>query len=276
MARSARRALALLALHALTGQAAHAQDASQVPPRAAEAVNALQSESWRAIEAGLDVLEVSSALGTRLTALRLKDEAFRFAVLQADKAGGITARSGVEQSEAVLAVNGGFFAARSDGKLVPVGMLIDDGQARSQAWKDSGGYLTIDDKGRADILLTAAGPPDDAREAIQSRPVLIEPGGKWAMRTNTLDQERRTLFCRLDDGTSLLLVVSGQGLSLYEAGWILRGPRWGGFFDCDAAIALDGGSSTQLTIDGEWDLRVDPLLPVQNLLTVQRREAQSQ
>ena len=39
VARSARRALALLALHALTGQAAHAQDASQVPPRAAEAVN---------------------------------------------------------------------------------------------------------------------------------------------------------------------------------------------------------------------------------------------
>ena len=255
---------------------AAAQSLTQIPPRTLEAVNSLQESVWRQLSPGLEVMEVATALGTRLVALRIANSQYRFNVVQQEEEKGERVRSVVRRLDAVLAVNGGFFASSAQGRLTPVGMLVDDGKAQAAAWSHSGGFLALDGEGMPDITLSVDGLPEAAFEAIQSRPVILEPGGKWAMNTNGNDPERRTIFCRLNEETSLILLVSGQGLSLYEAGWLLRSASWGGFFDCDSAIALDGGSSTQLTISGEWDLRVDALVRVQNFLVVQRREAETQ
>lgn len=260
----------------LSAEQVPAQSLSQVPARTLEAVNALQENAWRQLAQGLDVLEVSTALGTRLTALRIDNSRYRFDVVQQQEESGERARSVVRRLDAVLAVNGGFFASSASGRLRPVGMLIDDGERLSSAWPQSGGFLAFNRDGQPSMSLSQAGPPEDTFEAIQSRPVILEQGGKWAMNTNGNDPERRTIFCQLDRENSLILVVSGQGLSLYEAGWLLRSPSWGGYFDCDWAIALDGGSSTQLTIANEWDLRVDALLGVQNFLVVQGRNPKTQ
>lgn len=268
--------LALAAWNWSSGTPATAQSLSQIPPRTSEAVGSLKESVWRQLSPGLEVMEVATALGTRLVALRIANAGYRFNVVQQEGEKGEKVRSVVRRLDAVLAVNGGFFASSAQGRLTPVGMLVDDGEAQAAAWPHSGGFLAFDAEGMPDITLSADGPPEAAFEAIQSRPVILEPGGKWAMNTNGNDPERRTIFCRLDEETSLILLVSGQGLSLYEAGWLLRSPSWGGFFDCDSAIALDGGSSTQLTISGEWDLRVDALVGVQNFLVVQRREAETQ
>ena len=70
----------------------------------------------------------------------------------------------------------------------------------------------------------------------------------------------------------LIVLVSGQGLSLFEAGWLLRGENWGGWFDCDSAIALDGGGSTQLYVADHPEMTIEGATPVQNALVVKRKQ----
>jgi exopolysaccharide biosynthesis protein len=250
---------------------ASAQDISERPARTSEAVNALKNSEWRELEEGLSLLQASTALGTRLTVLKIDSDHFRFSVEQQNLPEGERADDVIERSEALLVVNGGFFRIRKDNGLFPVGLLMDDGEAISSPWLSSGGFVSISADGNIAISESETGVPNNVREAIQSRPVLIAPGGKWAMRTNANLQERRTLLCLLGDGSIILMVVSGGGLSLYEAGWLLRGTARGGLMGCDAAIALDGGGSTQLSVRGHPGLDVTGFSPVQNFLAVSRR-----
>ena len=250
---------------------AHAQDATSRPPRAEEAVAALQRASWEQLEEGLSLHQAVTALGTRLTTLKISPRLFRFSIEQQETPMGERAGAVLRRTGGVVAVNGGFFGQKADGQLYPVGELIDDGTSVSGSWSSVGGYLALNDDGVPDITLSSEGAPEWAREAVQTRPVLIEAGGRWAMRTNGTELERRSLFCVLGDGDLLLMVVSGGGLTLYEAGWVLRAANWGGHYGCEKAIALDGGGSTQLKVRGQSQLDVTGLTPVQNLLVVHRR-----
>jgi hypothetical protein len=248
-----------------------AQDASMRPPHASEVVGELERASWETVSDDLSLLEVSTALGTRITALRFNLEAYSLAIEQQQKPKGERASRVIERLGAEVVVNGGFFSIGPDEELKPVGMLILDGEARSTAWTRDGGFLALNLEGIPSITLSKEGPPMWAANAIQSKPVLIEPGGKWAMNTNGTDLEARTLFCLLPGKEAALVLVHGGGLTLFEAGWMLRAKKWGGYFGCDSAIALDGGSSTQLSVGGRPDLKISGLSKVQNFVVVKRR-----
>lgn len=250
------------------------QGVAQRPPLATEAVSSLGQSSWEQLAEGIDTIAAATALGTRITALRIDLELYRFEVLRQSGANGERASTMADREGATAAVNGGFFA-NANGVLFPVGMLMDDGVKLSQPWSATGGYLVLPGSAGGEtprIMPSREGLPEWAHEAIQSRPLIIEPGRRWAMRTNDGNQERRTLVCMLDDGKALIMLVTGGGLSLFEAGWILREPRWGGFFDCDAALALDGGSSTQLHVADRPDLAIEGLTRVDNALGVFPRD----
>lgn len=249
---------------------AKAQGIAGRPARSAEAAAALTEAEWREIEPGLSALRATTALGTRLTALRISPERFAFSVHQQRKEGGERVESIAKRADAVVAVNGGFFSVSDDGKLQPVGLLKDDGEVLTPAWQRDGGFLAIR-KGRPFIRPTRKGMPGVAEEILQSKPVLIEPGKRWSMRVNRPNQEKRSLVCLLPDGDVVLFVVNGGGLSLFEAGWLFRSRSWGGYFDCDSAIALDGGGSTQLYVSGAEDYSIAGETPVQNALVITRR-----
>ncbi|MCU0789818.1 MAG: phosphodiester glycosidase family protein, partial [Nitratireductor sp.] len=173
---------------------------------------------------------------------------------------------------ALIAVNGGFFGERTEGKgLYPVGLLRIGGKIRSPNWRTAGGYILFGEKG-VSIAASSAEVPDEPKTILQSKPLMIEPGGKWAMNTNQALWRPRTLLCTLDGGVAVLVVLSGSGMSLYEAGWLMRPAGVGGTFGCDAALALDGGGSTQLWVEGRDDLSVRGETPVHNSLVVRRRE----
>ena len=264
--------IGMIVLLNLSGQA-FAQSSAERPTRASEAVEALESSEWVRFEDGLSHLRVVTALGTRLSAFKVSHKEFKFSVVTQNDPGGERIRSMVERNQATLGVNGGFFGIKPDnGELFPVGLLIDDGLAQSSAWSKIGGYLAFTQDGTPQILPTSSGVPKWAKEAIQSKPVLIEPGGLWAMNTNHGDAEDRTIVCSLSDDESLILTVTGGGLTLFEAGWLLRSKAWGGFFDCDSAIALDGGGSTQFFFSDRSDLTITGLTPVHNGLLVTRRK----
>lgn len=242
--------------------------AEEVPPRTADMAQALAGEQWSQLAPGLDFIRADSKSGTRVTAFEVSanDFSIRIAV-QADPDGErVDAFGG--RDDALLAINGGFFGEKEPGKgLYPVGLLRAGERNLSAAWTKAGGYLAISADG-FDLRPTGAGVPDGFEQLLQSKPMLIEPGGKWAMNTNSQLQRWRSLLCLKPDGNLVIALVAGFGLSLFEAGWLMRGTQEGGYFGCDSALALDGGGSSQLWVRDRSDLSARGETPVHNAVVV--------
>lgn len=247
-----------------------AQDNSNRPARASEVVNALELTDWKPLESGIDYLSINTALGVLVKAFKIDQNEFEFLVEQQNKNEGETAASFAKRLNAKIVVNGGFFARKASGALVPVGLLRDNGKYFSKAWRNVGGYLLFKD-GRGEILPTRTKIDENANEVIQSKPVIIEPNGIWALNNNLGLLKNRTIVCLKKDSSVIIVTIAGSGLSLFEAGWMMRHEKWGGWFDCDAAIALDGGGSTQLYVAGHNSLNIEGNTPVQNALIVKKR-----
>jgi len=268
-----RLALACLAgTVALLSQAiALANDIGFAPSRSQAMHEALEQQNWRQIADGLSVIQANDRLGNGLAAYRIDASKLSFHIALADSRTGSYARETGEREGAVLVVNAGFFAATEQGTLYPVGYLRKDGNRLAKGWENAGGVLSIHD---GDIALTPSGNgiPQTEDDTLQSKPMLVEPGGKWAMRSNAGTGKRRTILCQMEDGSHILTVVSRGGLTLFEAGWLMRAKNVGGYFNCDAALALDGGRSTQSWVLGQNDLSLAGIVPVHNFLVVRRRE----
>ena len=216
------------------------------------------------------MLRATTETGLVLTAHEIQQKHFRFSIaLQSDPGGERVGSAGNDRA-AIMAVNGGFFATTEEGNLSPVGYLRINGERLSTGWRNAGGFISFND-GRISLSPVAAGIPKGRVDVLQSKPMMIEPGGIWAMRTNQGKLKRRMLLCTKDDGVVVLIIISRVGMSLYEAGWLMREREVGGYFDCDSALALDGGRSTQAYFEGRPDLSLSGFTPVQNFLVVNRR-----
>jgi hypothetical protein len=247
------------------------QETPETPLRTAELATAIEGARFEEVEPGLSVLSARSRLGTALSVFRIDQERFRFAVAVQDNPDGERVEAFAGRSGAVLAVNGGFFGEKEFRKdLYPVGLLRIDGKDLSANWKTTGGYLLLHPD-RLEIAPSTPKAPAKPAMILQSKPLIIEPGGKWSMNTNQEIVRPRTILCTLAGGEIMLFVFSGSGLSLYEAGWLLRSKDGGGVFGCDAALAMDGGGSTQLHIPARRDLSVTGETAVQNALLLLRR-----
>jgi hypothetical protein len=263
-------ALASLAMPS-AAPSAFSQEVPQAPMRTAELAVAVEAARFEEVEPGLSLLSARSRLGTVLAVFRIDQGQFRFALAVQDNPDGERVDSFVRRSGAVLAVNGGFFGEKEFRKgLYPVGLIRIDGKDLSANWKMTGGYLLFH-ADRLEIAPSAPKAPVQPAMILQSKPLIIEPGGRWSMNTNQEIARPRTILCTLATGEVLLFVFSGSGLSLYEAGWLLRSKGDGGLFGCDAALAMDGGGSTQLEVAGRADLSVVGETSVQNALLLLRR-----
>lgn len=261
---------AVLFLNSLAIAPVSAQSPASAPPQTQSIVSALEYIEWQEIEEGLQSLSISTPLGIRLHAFKISPENFTFSIVQQSKQEGETAEEYSVRTDAVIAVNGGFFAKHGDGSLIPVGLLIDDGIQYTRPWAKKGGFLIA---GADGINVLPSNEPllGKHKEVLQSRPVILEAGGKWVLNRNLRMSKNRTLVCVQKDKRVVLLTFSGFGLSLFEAGWALRSEEWGGWFDCDSAIALDGGGSTQLFVKGHPEFTVYGDTAVQNALVVKRK-----
>lgn len=259
-----------LILNTLVTAHVQAQSPSNVPPQTQSIVSALEYVDWQDIEEGLKFLSISTPLGIRLHAFNISPDIFSFSIVQQSRDDGETAEEYSVRTDAVITVNGGFFAKHVDGSLSPVGLLIDDGIQYTRPWAKKGGYLIAGADG-INVLPSHEPLLGAHKEVLQSRPVILETGGKWALNRNLRMSKNRTLVCVQEDKQVVLLTFSGVGLSLFEAGWTLRSEDWGGWFDCDSAIALDGGGSTQLFVKDHPEFAVYGDTAVQNALVVKRK-----
>jgi hypothetical protein len=182
---------------------AFAVEGETAPERTVQAVDAIADAAWEEVEPGLSLLRARMA-GLDLTAFRIDQNKFAFAVaLQEDPDGERVDVMG-PRAGAMIAVNGGFFGEKTEGKgLYPVGLLRLDGKVRSPNWKSAGGYILFEERG-VRIAPSQAEAPKEPRTILQSKPLMIEPGGKWAMNTNQALWRPRTLLCTLGDGNVVL------------------------------------------------------------------------
>ena len=245
--------------------------AGSEPPAAISALlTTLKFTQWEPVQRGLSTRRVVTPAGMVFTAFRISPGEFEFSVVVTENPAGSTAQAVGQSNGALLVTNGGFFAMSGSSSLYPVGYLRIAGSVRSKAWESDGGFVNFLPEGPT-LTPSHSGVPANEFDVVQSRPMLIEPGGNWAMNENSFETKHRTILCRLKSGDIIVATFTRIGLSLYEAGWLFRSREQGGFFGCDSAVALDGGRSTQLWYSQDQDYSQSGLTPVQNFLVISER-----
>lgn len=157
-------------------------------------------------------------------------------------------------------LNGGLSAFRTD---VPLGLLVVDGKTLGTLSREKApgtaamarpagatalrwaGILCQGADKRWQILASERYQPGLCRQAIQSGPVLVEPGAKAAIGEDEPRRTRpyaRSAVCLMPDGRMRFVIVTQPTHLLPFARW-LASPAGGG---CDAALNLSGDSSSGL------------------------------
>ena len=156
--------------------------------------------------------------------------------------------------DALAVVNGGFYGFDSSYKGVPVGLLISEGNRLSNVANDwtSGGILLVRNQGDIEIVpIDEKNSLGNPREALQSKPLLIESGLR-AVKRDLKDQP----FNRSAIGITAAgdLVIAGafrddnQALTLVDFGKFLEllGKMKG--VHIKTALNLDGATDAHLHV----------------------------
>jgi uncharacterized protein YigE (DUF2233 family) len=232
---------------------------------------------WEEIGPGLSVVSaLQPEYEISIWAWKLDSKNFTLRIVEEDHETGENVDWLRAQTGLVLGFNGGFFEKDQRGRLTASGLIITEGIIRSRPWSEKqGGVLAVKRDGSLEIVTASAYPFEklNAAYAIQSKPVMIEPGGKWAMLRDDHDMQHRTALCLERNGNAIVVIVGGQGISAFELATLLQRGRVPNIFDCDSAIALDGGPSTQAyfeprktEIPGGWNMH-DAIVITKKTLT---------
>jgi uncharacterized protein YigE (DUF2233 family) len=161
----------------------------------------------------------------------------------------------MKQQHAVLAVNGSFFATNGTG-LKPLGLRIDQGTLttplRNISWWS---VFYIQDQ-QAKLVTNNQFPADQKPEfAIQAGPRLIADG--QVIPTLKPGTDLRTALCIQKSGKVIVLATQDVLLSTADLANVLQRSEQRGGLDCQQALNLDGGHSTQLYAHtGDFSLTV--------------------
>jgi exopolysaccharide biosynthesis protein len=173
------------------------------------------------------------------------------------------------QTGALLAVNGGFFT--EEGSVT--GLTISEGEVYGTPYGDYAGMLAVTPEGEVSLRWLRTWPYDPyepLREAVQSFPVLVKPGGVMGFPADADDGRpaRRTVVAQDRGGRLLFLVAPGGKFSLHAlATWLVASD-----LDVEIALNLDGGTSSGMWLQGEGAaIQVESLVPVPSAITVERR-----
>ncbi|MES1205805.1 MAG: phosphodiester glycosidase family protein [Pseudomonadota bacterium] len=173
-----------------------------------------------------------------------------------------TASAWRQRSKAVAVVNGGFF----DERIAPLGLRIAGGKTRvALRPRVDWGVLVVADK-RARIVHSREFRPDPTvSAAIQVGPRLIVDGVPVRLKPQSA---RRTAVGLDREGRVLTLVLSDRPIQ--AAALASRLAELGIF----SALMLDGGPSTQLSLDlGNAHIDFPGVYPVPDLLAIHMRHA---
>jgi exopolysaccharide biosynthesis protein len=197
-----------------------------------------------------------------VTAVRLEPDAARFRVLYSPGEPQYVSAWAAE-TKALVVVNAGYFTPEH----YVTGLTISDRQVFGVPYGDFAGMFAVPEEGTASVRWLRVSPYDPRerlREAVQSFPVLVKPGGimGFPADADAGQTTRRTVVAQDRDGRILFLVAPNGHLGLHAlAVWLVESD-----LDLHIALNLDGGPSSGLWMaDGPL---VDSLLPVPAVIAI--------
>ncbi|MCG8350103.1 MAG: phosphodiester glycosidase family protein [Chloroflexales bacterium] len=232
------------------------------PPSAPDS----DDSGWRAAGTGIEVRRIRypSETGTAaLTVVRIDPQQVRFHVGY-DPEQPRTLSLWQSETGALAAINGGFFDANNRSTALVISAWVASGES----YQGRGGMFAVGAAGVVSLRYLAEQPydPNEALvEAVQSWPMLISPGGGLAYTSEGGEQARRSVIARDRAGQVLLIACPTSTFTLRGmADWLLASD-----LEIDAALNLDGGSSTGLYLDsgGERE-RIDSFVLLPQVLLV--------
>ncbi|MEL7471246.1 MAG: phosphodiester glycosidase family protein [Pseudomonadota bacterium] len=228
-----------------------------------------KNTAWNEINLGVKYKEVhAGAYDVIVHAWSFDQRYFEVRVdLQTDPAGS-SVDDLRQKSGAIFSINGGFFEIDSQDRLSPSGYTIVNGQQIHPYQKAAGSGLLYVLQDYASIGWSKEHHViDGAKSALQSGPMIVDPGGKNGIYKNNFNRLNRAAVCA-HRGEMIFFVTEG-GLSLYELGHMLSSPTEQGGFECERAMNLDGGPSRQASF--RWkseETRIDGIWKIQNAISI--------
>lgn len=194
------------------------------------AMTTVYAHEWKKIDDGLSYAKIGTT-----HVFRIDPQLYRFSVATASENGLIntTAQELALRSKAILAINGGFFSLEQKS----IGLLMRDGKIinplHSTHWWAV--FYLLDQKPR--IVLPYAFRKDPKMEmALQVGPRLLVDGKKLKVKPSLA---HRSGIGIKEDGT-IFIAATQKEMSMEEFTQLFLE------LDCENALNLDGGGSTQL------------------------------
>lgn len=168
--------------------------------------------------------------------------------------------------EPLAMINGGYF----DENRRATGLVIFDGIKRGESYQGFGGMVLINAQGQFELRSLrhqAYDPNEQIQQAMQSAPMLIQPGGEVSQLEPDTDRSRRSVLAQDRQGRVLLIAIDQPLLTLPELAQALKQSD----LDLDAALNLDGGRSTGLYLNADSEqIAMDSFEKVPMVLTVEK------
>lgn len=206
-------------------------------------------QGWQQVAPAMELRTLRLRAGTttgEVTVVRFDPTAYQLRVKYDVQHPG-TIREWFEALQPLAVINGGYFDAQGR----PTALVIFDGTRRGVSYEGFGGMVVINAQGQFE-LRSLSQQPFDAHEplqqAMQSAPMLIQPGGQLAaIEDDDVDRSRRSVIARDRAGRVLLIVSRSPTFTLRELAQALHTSD----LELDAALNLDGGRSTGLYLRTE-------------------------
>lgn len=215
---------------------------------------------WLAAAPGVEVRRLRVEVGgvdSPLSVVRLDPTKVRFEVGYAPDAPKALS-TWVNETQAVAAINGGFFDVAGQ----TVSLLVHDGEAIGESYIGRGGMFATTPDGSIWLRSLADTPYETGEpvaEAVQGWPLLVRARGEAAYSFEDGERDRRSAVAVDAAGRVLLVVASTPAFTLREfAEWLATTD-----LDVAAAVNLDGGSSSGLIVRSQFNPeRIDPFAPL--------------
>lgn len=150
----------------------------------------------------------------------------------------------MRKEQATAIINGGYF----DQQNRATGLVISNGQVSGTSYSGFGGMLSVDGQGRLRLRYLVQqpyGPSEQLKQATQSAPMLVLPGGKRAKFSANAASSRRSVVAMDKQGRLLFIVSPGLVFTLDE----LADHLVNSDLSINVALNLDGGASTGLYVN---------------------------
>lgn len=224
--------------------------------------------TWQQVDAAMELGRLRLQAETKASeviVVRFDPSAYKISIMyDVQNAGSV--HEWFQALQPILVVNGGYF----DQQRRATGLVIFDGVKRGESYQGFGGMVLTNAAGEFELRSLRQQPYDPNEllpQALQSAPMLIQPGGEVSELEDNQARARRTVIARDTSGRILLIVSDLPAFTLPELAQALKRSD----LDLDAALNLDGGRSTGLYLQTDLvSVRINSLDRVPLVLVVKR------